>query len=146
VHLLLSPVTVIPFAVVICTLQFDLLQLVREYPPNQVLRMIYSTGGVERYIEHKQEVVTILVGEGKGEKDQNTSTRTGTGPMRAMKSNPGPLKRGVSYRSVKIIEGDFEEDEEEDEHQGEQEEEDRYSSSAVVSNAFQPLSFSSSSS
>lgn len=62
--------------------------------------MIYSTGGVERYIEQKQEVVTMKL-DGDSSRIKNTSNRK-------------DLQRGVSYRSFKIIEGDCS-DEEDDE-------------------------------
>lgn len=51
--------------------------------------MIYSTGGVERYIEHNNEIVTVPV--------EDTAI---------MKINDKNLKRAVSYRSVKMLQGD----------------------------------------
>lgn len=65
--------------------------------------MIYSTGGVERYIEHKQEVVTMLL------LDQKPTKTNGKG-----EKGRKDLQRAVSYRSFKIIEGDCEEEEEEE--------------------------------
>ena len=67
--------------------------------------MIYSTGGVKRYIEQQQEVVTMKLDEDSS-RNKNSSNRR-------------DLQRGVSYRSFKIIEGECSDEED---YEGEDEE------------------------
>ena len=68
--------------------------------------MIYSTGGVDRFVSNQQEIVTIPV------KDvciipNNNSNNSGKKKI---------LKRMVTFRSMRIVEGDKEDISDEDEN------------------------------